>query len=157
MNVSERSSKFLTNITLTDAQKSDGATKRANVCSVLNAKYYSSSSGTTSSFYVGSWGKGTRTRPPRDVDVLFVLPYAVYQRFERATGNKQSQLLQEIRAALQASFPRTSIRGDGPVVMVPFQSYAVELLPAVRLQSGQYWISITKDGDHTRRSIQMRN
>ena len=112
----------------------------------LNAKYYSFSSGTANSFYVGSWGKGTRTRPPRDVDVLFSMPSDVYERFQRVSGNKQSQLLQEMRTALQASFPRTSIRGDGPVVLIPFQSYAVELLPAFKLNTGQYWIPITSDG-----------
>jgi hypothetical protein len=143
MEVAERFGKFLDNITLSDAQQKDGATKRESVCSALNTKYYSSSSGTANSFYVGSWGKATRTRPPRDVDVLFSLPWDVYYRFEPVSGNKQSQLLQEVRTALQASFPRTSIRGDGPVVIVPFQSYAVELLPALKLSMGQYWIPIT--------------
>jgi hypothetical protein len=146
MDVSTRFTKFIDNISLSDAQKNDGATKRASVCSVLNAKYYSSSSGTANSFYVGSWGKGTRTRPPRDVDVLFSLPSDVYERFQKVIGNKQSQLLQEIRSTLRASFPNTDIRGDGPVVMVPFQTYAVELLPALKLNTGQYWIPITSGG-----------
>jgi hypothetical protein len=143
MLVSERFDKFLTNITLSDAQKTDGATKRESVCKVLNTKYYSSASGTANSFYVGSWGKATRTRPPRDVDVLFELPNAVYHRFEQRTGNKQSQLLQEVTTALLAAFPKTDIRGDGPVVKVPFGTYAVELLPVFKLTNGQYWISIT--------------
>src|SRR5262249_2314143 len=59
---------------------------------------------------------------------------------------KQSQLLQEMRAALRVPFPNTDIRGDGPVVKVPFASYAVELLPALKLKSGQYWIPITSNG-----------
>lgn len=146
MNVSERFETFLNNITLTDAQKKDGATKRESVCEVLNAKYFNSKSGTANSFYVGSWGKGTRTRPPRDVDILFSLPSDVYHRFEKVAGNKQSQLLQEVRSALRASFPNTDIRGDGPIVLVPFATYAVELLPAFKLQSGQYWIPITTNG-----------
>jgi Second Messenger Oligonucleotide or Dinucleotide Synthetase domain len=82
----------LENITLSDAQKTDGATKRESVCRVLNNKYYNSNSGTANSIYVGSWGKGTRTRPPRDVDMLFSLPLEVYHRFEKVSGNKQSQL-----------------------------------------------------------------
>jgi hypothetical protein len=146
MEVADRFGTFLSNIALTEAQRQDGATKRASVCVVLNDKYYSSNSGTSNSLYVGSWGKSTRIRPPRDVDVLFSLPKSVYDRFERVVGNKQSQLLQEIRGALQASFPNTAIRGDGPVVIVPFQSYAVELLPAFKLQNGRYWIPITLNG-----------
>ncbi len=106
MEVSERFKKLLSNLTLTDAQLKDGATKRESVCGVLNAKYFQSNSGTANSFYVGSWGKATRIRPPRDVDVLFSLPAEVYHRFEKVSGNKQSQLLQEIRLALQAVFFR---------------------------------------------------
>ena len=52
MDVSARFQALLDNITLTDAQKKDGATKRESVCAVLNTKYYSSSSGTAHSFYV---------------------------------------------------------------------------------------------------------
>jgi hypothetical protein len=95
---------------------------------------------------VGSWGKYTRIRPPRDVDVLFQLPKATHDRFQQRTGNKQSQLLQEIKTALAASFPKTDVRGDGPVVKVPFQSFAVELAPAFKLDTGRYYIPITTDG-----------
>ncbi|UFX42027.1 hypothetical protein HAP47_0022420 [Bradyrhizobium sp. 41S5] len=146
MSVHDRFDQFLTNISLTDAQKLDGATKRGSVCKVLNGKYYNSTSDTANSIYVGSWGKGTRTRPPRDVDVLFKLSNEVYQRFEQRTGNKQSQLLQEIKNALLGSFQKTDIRGDGPVVKVPFGTYAIELLPAFELQSGQYGVPYTSAG-----------
>jgi hypothetical protein len=146
MGVTARFQTFLDNLTLTEAQKRDGATKRGSVCTVLNTKYHSSSSATANNRYVGSWGKATRIRPPRDVDVLFQLPDSAYYRFEQRTGNKQSQLLQEVKAVLVPSFPSTDIRGDGPVIKIPFGSYAIELLPAFKLQNGQYWIAITSDG-----------
>ncbi|MBM3552614.1 MAG: nucleotidyltransferase [Alphaproteobacteria bacterium] len=146
MSTADRFNRFLSNICLTDAQKTDGVTKRESVCRALNANYYASSSGTANSRYVGSWGKTTRIRPPRDVDVLFELPTSVYNRFEGRTGNKQSQLLQEVKTVLSATFPNTNIRGDGPVVMVPFVSFAVELLPAFRLTNDRFWIPVTADG-----------
>lgn len=146
LSVSNRFKQFLDNITLSPTQIDDGKTKRGSVCKVLNAKYWSSSSETDNSFYVGSWGKFTRTRPPRDVDVLFKLPKSVYDRFQLRTGNKQSQLLQEVKDTLKASFPKTDIRGDGPVIKVPFQSFAVELVPAFPLTSGRYCIPITTNG-----------
>jgi hypothetical protein len=80
------------------------------------------------------------------VDVLFRLPDAVYHRFEQRIGNKQSQLLQEVKAVLLKSFPNTDVRGDGPVVKVPFKSYDVELVPAFKLQNGRYWIPVTTNG-----------
>lgn len=146
LSVSDRFGKFLNNITLSTTQIDDGKTKRGSVCKVLNLKYWSSTSETDNSFYVGSWGKYTRIRPPRDVDVLFKLPKGVYDRFQLRNGNKQSQLLQEVKDALKASFPKTDVRGDGPVIKVPFASYAVELVPAFPLTSGRYWIPLTTNG-----------
>jgi hypothetical protein len=146
ISVSKRFEQLLDNIALTTSQTADGTTKRGSVCKVLNFKYWSSNSETDNSFYIGSWGKYTRIRPPRDVDVLFKLPKSVYDRFQLRSGNKQSQLLQEVKDALKASFPKTDVRGDGPVIKVPFQSFAVELVPAFPLTTGKYYIPITKNG-----------
>jgi hypothetical protein len=144
--VNDRFTKFLETLGLTQAQISDGIAKRESVCKALNSNYYRVSNGTADSIYVGSWGKGARIRPPRDVDVLFRLPDAIYHQYQQRTGNKQSQLLQEVKGVLAASFPRTDIRGDGPVVKVPFLSFNVELVPAFKLTNGQYWIPITTNG-----------
>lgn len=148
MSVSKRFSSFLQNLRLTDTQKSDGGTKRESVVRALNAHYYGSSSGTANSIYVGSWAKRTRIRPPRDVDVLFELPASVHTRFEQRVGNRQSQLLQEVRSVLSNTFTSTSIRGDGPVVLVPFASYSVELIPAFRLTNSKFWVCMTDSGGH---------
>jgi tRNA nucleotidyltransferase (CCA-adding enzyme) len=102
----------------------------------LNRYYYNSSSSTDNSFLIGSWAKHTRIRPPRDIDLVFVLPDDVYLRYENRVGNKQSQLLQEVRDVLRASYPRTDIRGDGPVVGVGFGSFDVEVVPSFKLSSG---------------------
>lgn len=148
MSVSKRFSKFLENLKLTDAQKLDGGTKRESVVRALNTHYWGSSSGTANSIYVGSWAKRTRIRPPRDVDVLFELPSSVHTRFEQRVGNRQSQLLQEVRTVLSSTFTSTSIKGDGPVVLVPFASYSVELIPAFRLTSDKFWVCMTDQGGY---------
>ncbi len=152
MSVSDRFTKFLTNIQITDDQKSKGAERRQAVVKALNSHYWGSSSDTANSTYVGSWGKLTRIRPPRDVDVLFSLPSTTYDRFQQRTGNKQSQLLQEVKGVLAAQFPNTSIRGDGPVVLVPFSAYNVELIPAFALQGGGHWIAMTSGGGHYKKA-----
>ena len=38
------------------------------------------------SLLIGSWGKRTQVRPPRDVDILFLLPSDVYHRFQQREG-----------------------------------------------------------------------
>ena len=146
MSVGVRFTRFLENLKLTELQKADGSTKRESVIRALNARYWASTSGTSNSRYVGSWAKRTRIRPPRDVDVLFELPASVHTRFEGRTGNKQSQLLQEIRSVLSGSFQNTAIKGDGPVVLVPFASYSVELIPAFRRTGGGHLVCMTTLG-----------
>ena len=146
MSTSGRFSQLLENIRLTSTQIDAGVSSRESVIRCLNAAYYGSSDVSANSLSVGSWGKFTRIRPPRDVDVLFRLPDAVYHRFEQRAGNKQSQLLQEVKGHLQRSFSSTNIKGDGPIVLVPFSAFSVEIIPAFRLTSGRYYISMTDSG-----------
>jgi len=146
MSVSKRFETFLENISLTENQKIEGSSRREAVVKALNSHYWGTSSGTQNSIYVGSWAKYTRIRPPRDVDILYILPNSVYGRFEQRQGNKQSQILQEIKTILSGEFYRTSIKGDGPVVLVPFSTYNVEIIPSFNLINGQNWICTTTDG-----------
>jgi hypothetical protein len=137
---------ILANIALTEAQQRDGTTKQLGVRGHLNAHYYSSSRRDANSGLVGSWGKRTCIRPPRDIDVLFVLPALVHARFElRYTMNRQSALLQEVKGVLQHQYPNTELRADGQVVSVPFVSYAVEVVPAF-VHQNSFWICDTNDG-----------
>lgn len=152
MSISSRFETFLSNISLTDAQRTAGTDRRSSVVKALNAHYWGTDSGTSNSKYVGSWSKLTRIRPPRDVDVLFTLPVSVYNKFEGRTGNKQSQLLQEVKGVLAAKFPYTDVRGDGPVVKVPFVSYNVELAPAFTLQDAGYWVCMTDSGGYYKKA-----
>jgi len=145
--VRPRFTEFHKNLALTPLQFADGMKKRAGVVSCLNNAYYGTSSEPDNSFFVGSWAKNTATRPPRDVDVYFLLPPHVYNRFQQRLWNKQSALLQEVREQLAATYPDTDMRGDSQVVVVKFGTYSVEVVPAFMLTTpGRYWICNTSDG-----------
>jgi len=144
--VGTRFDKLLENLRLTDDQHRDGIVKYTGVRICLNSHYYGVSSGSANSLLVGSWGKSTEIRPPRDIDVMFALPSWVYDRFQTRPGNKQSQLLQEVKSVLAKSYPATEMSGDGQVVMVRFTSYSVEVVPAFKLTTGKYWICDTNNG-----------
>ena len=146
MSVSKRFATFHNNILLSQTQLNNGADRRKSVVKALNQHYRGSLSDTNNSFFVGSRGKFTSIRPPRDVDVLYKMPYEVYERFQSRSGNKQSQLLQEVRNVLQGKFGATQIKGDGPVVKIPFTTFNVELIPAFELKSGSFWVCFTTDG-----------
>lgn len=138
---------FLGNLELTPNQIADGEGKWHGAVECLNAAYYGSASNTDHAFLIGSWAKGTRIRPPRDVDLYFLLPPEVYSRFEQTSGNKQSALLQEVKQKLLVRYPRSDVKGDGPVVLAGFHSYELEIVPVFALQEfGAYWICDTKAG-----------
>ena len=144
--VRQRFTQFHNNLSLTPTQFLDGMTKRNGVVNSLNRRYYGSTSDTDNSFLVGSWGKDTATRPPRDVDLYFLLPVAVHNRFQAHVWNRQSALLQEVKAALTETYPDTDMSGDGQVVVVRFGTYSVEVVPAFLLTNNRYWICNTNDG-----------
>jgi hypothetical protein len=145
MTVGTRFSQFVAALMLTPDQQSDGQTKHTGVRQCLNEWYYGSKYAGYG-FLVGSWGKSTEIRPPRDIDIMFDLPKEVYDRFETHTGNKQSQLLQEIKYVLSQTYSTTEMSGDGQVVVVPFSSYGVEVVPAFLLNGGQFYICDTNSG-----------
>ena len=145
--VRQRFTQFHRNIALTPLQQSDGWKKSAGVVDCLNRYYYGAASGTANSFLVGSWAKDTAVRPPRDVDLYFLLPPMVWYRFQRYTWNRQSALLQEVKRVLSMTYPNTDLRGDGQVVLVRFGSYSVEVVPAFPLLYGNgYLICDTHNG-----------
>jgi hypothetical protein len=144
--VGSRFDAFAAALMVTDLQAKEAATKVSGIVECLNGEYWGISSDNEHRIIEGSWGKGTQTRPPRDVDVIFVLPYDVYTRFESRQGNKQSQLLQEVKETLALDYDTTEMRADGQVVSVKFANgHGVEVVPAFLLQNGKYWICNTRD------------
>jgi Second Messenger Oligonucleotide or Dinucleotide Synthetase domain len=145
--VRERFDQLINNIGIQQSEIDDGLKKLGRLIASLNRWYYSGeSSEMAHSVIIGSWAKQTRVRPFSDIDVVFILPYDVYLRFEDRTGNKQSQILQELRTNLKGStYPRTEIVGDRHVVIVEVDGVTIEVVPAFLLTDGRYWVCDTKD------------
>lgn len=148
MSVSSRFDAFVTNIQLTRAQLQEAQRKHAGVRLCLANCYYSSHS-TSHSILVGSYGKNTACRPPTDLDILFVMPSFLWTHYRLCPGNGPSKLLQDVKAVLQATYPNTTMRGDGQVVVVSFTgSFGVEVLPVFPKQyyEGCYYYPDTHNG-----------
>ena len=71
--VNSRFNAFAAELRLTPAQTEEAAKKVKGIVRCLNKVYWGIDSETENVVIEGSWGKGTQTRPPRDVDMLFVL------------------------------------------------------------------------------------
>jgi hypothetical protein len=129
---------FLAELDLKSEDRQDANGKAERIARSLFAKYYPGAHAFDPNCYVkvGSFGKGA-ANPDSDLDMLFVLSWDVYGRIDALTGNKQSQLLQEVKRALQVTFPRTDLRGNGQVVIAPFSTYDVDIVPAFRFLGGE--------------------
>lgn len=157
IHVTRHFEQFLGELELKDAQRRDAEGKAERVAKSLYGKYYPDQTFDPSScLIVGSYGKGTATRPPTDLDLLFILPWEVYTWVEALTGNKQSQLLQEVRRTLLVTFPNTDLSADGQAVVAPFQTYNIDVVPALRFTEGEfagkYLIADSTDGGRWRLS-----
>jgi len=79
----------------------------------LNTDFWSTTSDTSHSLYVGSYGRNTATHGFSDLDMLFQLPYYVYKQYDGYLGNGQSALLQSVKNSIEKTYSKTSIKADG--------------------------------------------
>jgi hypothetical protein len=152
MSTESRFTRFLNNTRLNDAQLEEARQRTEAVAKKLHERLYPNTSyaGSTK-MLIGSHGKKTRVKPPRDIDVLFLMPNAEYSRYDNYSGNGQSALLQNVRSILAERYPNTDIRGDRQVVVVSFGSgHAVEVLPAWKATTGKYLTADSKGGGRWR-------
>lgn len=146
MYVSDRFERLDANLQLTPRQLQDGFGAAGSVIKCLYKHYYDGTSARAVADLIGSWGKGLQVRPPRDVDLLFLIPVDIYHRLEQRTTNKQTGLLQEARNILLRRFPNTEVHSDEQAVVVPFERTNVEVIPAFSLQNGRFFIPDARFG-----------
>jgi hypothetical protein len=148
MDIVERFEDFSNKILPTENQKNDARNKATRVCKALSNHYYGTESIDGKYYLFGSFGKNTSVRPPRDVDILFLMPFTVYQRFNAYRENGQSAMLQEVKTILGNSFATSEKpKGWGKVVCVQFENgHNVEVLPAWMGRDGSFVIANTEQG-----------
>jgi len=96
----------------------------------LNTDFWNTTSDTSHSLYVGSYGRNAAINGFSDLDILFELPNALYHQYNKHLGNGQSALLQAVRASMQRTYPSSDIGGDGQVVVVKFDdNMTFEVVP----------------------------
>ncbi|PYC43927.1 SMODS domain-containing nucleotidyltransferase [Pseudomonas protegens] len=97
----------------------------------LNTEFWNTASDVAHGLYLGSYGRNTAIQGISDLDVLFQLPYSIYQQYNNYNGNGQSSLLQAVKKSIEKTYSTTSIRGDGQVILIPFtDGITFEVLPA---------------------------
>ncbi|MEH2997863.1 nucleotide-binding domain-containing protein [Bacillus amyloliquefaciens] len=142
---------FAENLQLDNTE--DMETKFKSITKRLNKKYYESSSETDHAEMVGSIGRHTAIKTVSDLDMLFVLPQPVFDRFNSYESNGQSALLQEVKEEIKKRYPKTIVRGDGQVVVVTFTNFEIEICPAfLNSNDGSYTYPDSNQGGKWRRT-----
>lgn len=123
------------------------AYRTGRIVNQLNADFRGLYNKSSNRFYVGSYGRSTAIPTVSDIDLLYELPSALYQRFNGHAGNGQSALLAAVRASIQKTYPITAIAGDGQVVVVNFDDgVRFEILPAFLNVSQGYTFADSNNG-----------
>lgn len=105
----------------------------------LNTDFWNTTSETSHSLYVGSYGRNTATQSFSDLDMIFELPSDLYYQHDKYSGNGQSALLQAIRNSMQKKYSTSSIGADGQVIKVTFKDgITFEVVPVFVNKAGSY-------------------
>jgi len=140
---------FCSNLTIKDGGTISARYK--NITKRLNADFWTTASDTAHSLYVGSYGRNTAIQGFSDLDMIFQLPYSEYERYNNYSGNGQSALLQAVKKSIEKTYSTTSIRGDGQVILVPFNDcITFEVVPAFINKDGSFTYPDANNGGRWR-------
>lgn len=106
----------------------------------LNNSFWAIDSDEEHSEIVGSVGRETAINTFSDIDMLFILPKDLKNKYDKYSGNGQSKLLQDVKKEIKRRYSKTIVRGDGQVVVVSFESInkTIEVCPAFERADGAY-------------------
>jgi Second Messenger Oligonucleotide or Dinucleotide Synthetase domain len=145
MGLADWFSTFCSNIQVRDGGTI--STRHKAITRRLNTDFWTTTSDTAHSLYTGSYGRNTANNGLSDLDMIFELPNYLYERFNSYSGNGQSALLQAVKRSIEKTYPSTSIRADGQVILVPFSDgITFEVVPAFTNTADTYTYPDANEG-----------
>ena len=146
MSISDKFSNFCSKLRMSDATVSNVRLRYHNITKRLNKDFRGIENDIAYSLYVGSYGRGTAIHVS-DIDMLYILPWSYYTKYNSYISNGQSALLQAVRDSVKQTCPVTDISGDGQVVKVWFSDDVVfEIVPCFEYSDGSFCYPDTHDG-----------
>lgn len=143
---------FCEALRMSDAQVRSVRDRKSRIARQLNSEFRSAQYSEINTLYVGSYGRGTAIHLS-DIDLIFIMPYSYYAIYNGYTWNGQSALLQKIKDVVSRSYPNTSIKGDGQVVVVRFtDGNKFEILPVFEQTDGSFLYPDTHNGGTWKRT-----
>lgn len=138
MRVYDDFSMFCSNLRMTNETIKKIRNRYSQITKRINNDYRNINSANSYSRYVGSYGRGTEIWTS-DIDIIVILPYETYVRFNNYKGNGQSALLQEVKQSLQKTYSNSHSKSDGQVIGINFNdNISFEIVPVFLNKNGSY-------------------
>jgi|TARA_R110002060_G_scaffold22516_2_gene30540 hypothetical protein len=141
MTTTEMFTDFLKNIAIDNSTSI--TSKYEEITSVLNKKFRDTESKTANSLQVGSYGRWTGIKGISDLDMLYIMPSSKWNDYK---NGKQSKLLDDTKDAIQARYPKTTVKKDRLVVQVIYKGFMVEVQPVFEQEDGSFKYPDTYNG-----------
>ncbi len=141
MTTAEMFEQLLNNLAIDN--KEQISERYGEITCALNRTFRDTDSKTANSLQVGSYGRGTAIRGVSDLDMLYLMPAAAWERYQ---NGRQSALLQDVKNAIKERYSRTEMWGDGQVVVVSFGNQEIEVVPAFEQDDGSFKYPNTNNG-----------
>ncbi|HDX9580601.1 TPA: nucleotidyltransferase [Bacillus pseudomycoides] len=146
MSVSTNFSTFCSNLRMDSDTVTKIQDRYKKITKRINIDYWGSTSETSHSLYVGSYGRGTEIWTS-DIDMIVQLPYEIYKKYDDYSSNGQSALLQNVKAVLQKTYSTSHLKGDGQVIGINFtDKINFEIVPAFINSDDSYTYPDTNNG-----------
>lgn len=147
MSVSQMFETFTAQLQLPLAKKQSISSRTASITRRLNLDFRLTNSDSANRFYGGSYGRNSAVNSLSDVDLLYILPYSVYTRFNAYAVAKQSSLLTAVKSSLLTTYPGSNIFTDGQIVKIPYtDGITFEIVPVFANVDGSYTYADTNNG-----------
>lgn len=147
MTVGQSFDDFCDNIMVPQTKEVKIVCRKNEIAKRINKDFRGVDNSIRNTLYVGSYGRCTDNVDVSDIDLLVILPWQVYSRFDQYRTNGQSALLQEVKRSIGNRYPSTEIRGDGQVVQVSFSDNMMfEVVPCFEYSDGTFCYPDTNGG-----------
>lgn len=146
MSEAEYFQKFCSDLLVGVQLRSTISTRYLSICTRLNKDFWGVDT-YTGGRYIGSFGRNTANGWISDIDMLFEMPHSTYNTYNNYKKNGQSALLQAVKDSIATTYPSTSLKGDGQIVLVKFaDEMEIEVLPAWKNTDESYTYADSNGG-----------
>lgn len=129
MSISTKFENFCSNILISKSNTDKVSNRYKAITKRLNKDFWNTDSDVSHSLYVWSYWRDTDIHVS-DIDMIFQLPYSVYENYNSYSSNWQSALLQAVRNSLQKTYSTTHIKWDGQVIWINWDDWiCFEIVP----------------------------